>query len=389
MKRPILVMLTLFLLSACTMHSKDEPWKWVPETAGEELLGSAASYDPAEGISYEEYLTTVDAPIVVSFERISGALPLLELERAASLWNAPHVIDVNYPVLLHWLGDSIEESTLMIGQYENALKPEQLEEGRAWKGMTECCVNRALYDKLLADPEAAFSGLGDTATAAEIIYDFVYDPNLGTRVPKKIRSRTERSLTGVGIVSDEGAFSDPSAYGNYHLYLHLDMTESLLDQHRNRTTDNIFDTQNYMPARHLAAMKQEAVLFWRDSPEDPGRVELRLPGRSTISPEEWDARAAGIPVNAGYLVEVTLDSGRNYSEFLEYYTEMRFRTLTSARKVFDYQWANYQTRLEDDPNAQLILSQVLEEIYEDDELDDWYCSSLSPYVIRPLRIAGE
>ena len=127
----------------------------------------------------------------------------------------------------------------------------------------------------------------------------------------------------------------------------------------------------------------------RPSPEDPTKQEIRLPGGTILPQEEWNSYFENIPVNAGYVVEITLDSGKNYAEFMEY-RAIAMAEPQTARAMYDRAYAGYEDTVSKGiKNPQLNIPQVLQEIAADGELDEWVVVSATPgVVIRPLRVAG-
>ena len=425
----ILALALLFLLPACARQAKDDAYHWTPP---EKKYNQSVTdgYDPASGMTYEEYLTTIDTPIVISVERFVGSIPLLEYEltrEPASSYikafrNAPRVTDVSFPTLLHWLdnfcGEQImqfpkefierngihrkdvqyapmEKATLMIGQYQSALKEEQIGEGRKWTDMRECCVNRALYEKLLAYEKAEFTGLGDIITVTETLY------RRGVMRETKKEGlnvlpvdKTIHEYTVVGIVEDEGEYANTDAYGFFHIYAPLDMVKNLIAKHDTQRPFYV-DTAMYQIGQIFQEQKMpgEGVMgvYCRPSAEDPTKLELRLSGSRIIPEEEWLALFEDAQVNAGYTMEITLDSGKSYAEFAEYFSSYQNAGSTSpARNMYNTIYKTYEKNVEiGAENPQLNMQMVLQELEEAEELDDWFYYNGIPTLIRPLRVAGD
>jgi len=266
-----LILGLLFISSSCSFNSDSEVYKWIPPEKKIAQTAADDGYDPASGLTYEEYLTTIDSPIVVSIERLIRSTPLLESELTRdpaaayikALRNNPHVTNVSLPVLFHWLdnfcGESIlqapadkminrnsillkdvtyapmEKATLMIGQYQTALTDEQIGEGRKWEDMRECCVNRALYEKLLAAEKAEFKGLGDIISVTESFYmrGFMHDTGEEAITVCGDFTTTTHEYTVVGIVEEEEEYANTEAYGLYHIYVSIDMLRNLIAKHDN------------------------------------------------------------------------------------------------------------------------------------------------------------
>ncbi len=417
----------LFLLPACSRQAKDDAYHWGPPE--KKIIQTAAEdgYDPASGMTYEEYLTTIDASIIVSMERIIGTRPTLDLTDSTLISyikyirNSPYVKDISFPTLLHWLDnfageqiiqfpeeyidrDSIEvenirfapmeKATLMIGQYQTALKEEQIGEGRKWEDMRECCVNRALYEKMLADEAMEFSGLGDSITVTETCYR----RGLNRESKKEAiglhhdLAITKHEYTVVGIVADEGEYTNTDAYGFFHIYAPLDMVKNLVAKHDSTQRPNYVDEAMYLPLQVVRNGIHDTtfLLFDRELPGDPTKKELRFPGRQIIPKEAWLQRFENAPVNAGYLMEITLDSGKGYADFLEYMNTMN--EIVSARYYYDAYYRIYELNKENNKNNpnwvdSVNMPQILEEIAEDGELDEWSSTRIVPLIIRPLRVA--
>ncbi len=424
-----LALALLFLLPACSRQNQPESYHWIPpekQIAESYDTNDIPPYDPASGMTYEEYLATIDAPIVVSMERIIGTSPTLDLTDSTLISyikyirNSPYVKDISFPTLLHWLdnfcGEQImqfpeelierngihrkdvqyapmEKATLMIGQYQSALREEQIGEGRKWEDMRECCINRALYEKLLAYEEAEFTGLGDTITVTETLYHRGIMPETqeeGLSITPSDRTIHEYSV--VGIVEEEGEYANTDAYGLFHIYAPLDMVKNLIAKHEfNRP--NYIDEAMYLIGHIIEKQKSQGEMylgiFCRSSKEDPAKKELRLSGNRMILEEEWKAQFEDIPVNAGYLMEITLDSGMHYAEFVKYMQTPSSASFT-ARHEYDSVYLVYEKSLaRDEDNAQLNMPPLLQELADADELDDWYLYTPVPRVIRPLRVAGD
>ena len=143
----------LFLLSACQTRPIS-----APETTDAEAI------DPNEDLRARDarlaaLFAETDGPVVVQFINYKAVcLP----GQIAKFWNAPHVMNVICTALVHWLDTSEEGSLSMIGQYWPDLDPAVIAEGRWYETDRECCLNRAEYERLLADPDAHFTGFGDS-----------------------------------------------------------------------------------------------------------------------------------------------------------------------------------------------------------------------------------
>ena len=430
-----LALALLFLLPACSRQAKDDAYHWVPPEKKITQTAVDDGYDPASGMTYEEYLTTLDEPIVVSMKKSAhpgilvlffGSAPVLNPADdfapsfLSMLNNSPHVTKVSFPTLLHWLdnfaGEQImqfpeeyidhggidfenvrfapmEKATLMIGQYQSALKEEQIGEGRKWEDMRECCVNRALYEKMLADEAMEFSGLGDSITVTETCYRRGINPEskkeaIGVHHDLAI---TKHEYTVVGIVEDEGEYANTDAYGFFHIYAPLDMVKNLTAKH-DYNHPSYVDEAMYLVSQIMHQNEVDVSgIYFRPTADDPTKKELRLPGNRIIPEEEWLEIWDNVPVNAGFRIEITLDSGTGFAELLEYFNGMAEER--PAQFYYDYQYKVYEMNKENNKNNPnwvdaVNMPQILEEIAADGELDDWFYYPLVPRVVRPLRVAG-
>ena len=417
MKRVLICLFVCFLtLCSCSSNSV-EPYHWIPPEKKIAQTYDIPPYDPSSGLTYEQYLTTLDVPIVVSLERNNNTAPLLDLSKFSIdvIRNYPHVIDVSLPTLLHWLdnfcGEQIiqfpkelierngihrkdvqyapmEKATLMIGQYQSALKEEQIGEGRKWTDMQECCVNRALYEKLLAYEKAEFTGLGDTITVTETLYQRGIMPETkeeGLHV--KPVDKTVHEYTVIGIVEDEGEYANTDAYGFFHIYTSMDMVKNLVAKHDTQRP-NYVDKAMYTVTQLMESLKSPGEnyleVYFRPA-ADPTKKELRLAEHRIIPEEEYLALFENAPANAGYTIEVTLDSGKGYAEFAEFMTA---GTIPTARNAYESVYRQYEKSVASGAeNPQLNMSPLLLELEAAGELDDWYYYRTVPLVLRPLRVA--
>jgi len=334
--------------------------------------------------------------------------------------NSPCVTDISFPVLFHWLdnfcGESIlqapadkminrnsillkdvtyapmEKATLMIGQYQTALTDEQIGEGRKWEDMRECCVNRALYEKLLAAEKAEFKGLGDIISVTESFYmrGFMHDTGEEAITVCGDFTTTTHEYTVVGIVEEEEEYANTEAYGLYHIYVSIDMLRNLIAKHdynHPNYVDNAMYSISQIIDNNMSQDEMYLGIYSRPSAEDPTKRELRLFGNRIVPENEWLAQFEGILVNAGYTMEITLNSGTHYAEFVEYMTAPSSTSFT-ARHEYDSIYRVYEKALARDPeNAQLNMTPLLQELSDAGELDEWYYYPLVPRVLRPLRVA--
>ena len=360
---------------------------------------SIDSLDPIDTRSQEEILEEIfaqtDGPVVVQVFNPRG--PFLFQSDLASMWNAPHVLNVMAASIIHWIDISADNSLSMIGLYYPDLDPEAISVGRWFEDKSECCVNRAEYERLLADPQSGFSGIGDTITYTEP--ELVLSPGMFVQAPEQVSV----ALTVVGIVDNEGAYAGVS-YGIRHVYALFDTVNSMLANYK---PDNEFlDCKTDRDAYILTAASEEieGMLFYQENIAQGGAV-LRCAEDKTYTAAEWYSLFQSLPCNAGYTVEVTLDSGKNYADFIGYMRSLQFsersakdvedRRIESIERTYAYYEEQLLTRTSKE-KADAWLSETLNSfrqnptiarLIELDELDVWYaCNFKAPYVIHPLRV---
>ena len=191
-------------------------------------------------------------------------------------------------------------------------------------------------------------------------------------VSSPANSTTTHEYTVVGIVEDEGEYANTDAYGFFHIYAPLDMVKNLIAKH-SQTQPFYVDEAMYYPKQVASSLSNSNFLLYRRDAENPEQIQFRVEGNRMYSVEEWDINFKDVPCNAGYIIELTLDSGRNYAEFYQLLNgEYRFFTTSSARGYYTSQWNNYQNQLLTKPDYQFKLPQIIQEVYDADELDDWY-----------------
>ncbi len=373
---------------------------------------SLSPVDPADTRSQEEILIDLfaqtDGPVVVQI--VSPADPFIFIDDVAPIWNAPHVINVICPSIVHWIDITEKGSLCMIGQYLVDLDPAAISEGRWYEDETECCVNRAEYERLLADPEDHFTGIGDNATYTEQITE------MGGGFNHKTVTPISKTFTVVGVVGEEEQYAD-TAYGIHHVYALTDSVAAMLTNYKPH--NDYFKSQMDIDAYIFrnTAMQSACIPAYRTNPEDENTVLFRMLDGEMVSEEEWNAPYRNLPCNAGYTVEVTLDSGKNYAVFADYWRSKQFSTMSMAeleeRRLKDIETAyelyeKHTTNLVDPYGNLVSLSGELKKKYDDHlsatlaaleqdplvtqlieigELDEWYtCVSVAPYVVHPLRV---
>jgi len=388
---------------------------------------AALDSDPSDTRSQDEILEELfaqtDGPVVV---RLVPGAPILYKETAyPQLLNQPHVLDVLFVSIVHWLDISEDGSLCMIGQYFPDLDPAAISEGRWYEDETECCVNRAEYKRLLADPESGFTGIGDTVTYTEP--DFHLPANTTNLVlfqydmehtdPQAWKDKENfgvisyivpisKSFTVVGVVEDEGEYADP-AFGVHHVYALTDTVGEMLANYRENLAYNSFnsrlDLAIYQPTVIGSSISGAAV--YRPDPNDPDAPQIRCAEDQLYPEAEWDALFQNAICNAGYIVEVTLDSGKGYAAYAATYRsnryhaqtakhveDLRLQSIEGAYETYEYHlekgWSeerarylleDHLARLEKDPTISR-----LEELGED--LEKWRICAKCGTRVRPLRV---
>jgi len=397
----------LLLLPSCQTRPID-----TPETT---------EADPADTRTQEEILEEVfsqtDGPVVV---KLMSASPILYKEREyPSLINQPHVLDVIFVSIVHWLDISDDGSLCMIGQYAPDLDPAAIAEGRWYETDTECCINRAEYERLLADPESGFTGIGSKVTYTEPDFHL---PTTGGRLiyiekadPKELETMIKsgfltyvvpahKTFTVVGIVGEEGTYSDP-AYGVHHVYALTDTVGEMLVNYKydhSNEYDSRLDKAIYQPSIAAGAIRGMAV--YRPDPENPDTPQIRCADDKIYSEAEWDAMFDGIICNAGYTVEVTLDSGKSYAAYVANYRSNRYnaRTAESHEELrlqgIETAYQYYEEQIAKGTNEKtmrIYLEDILASNEQDPtitrlaelgELSDWRICGKLGMKVRPVRV---
>jgi len=390
-----------FLLIACTNTVSDFP-------TTQQMAGDKQDTRSQDEILAELFAQT-DGPVVV---QLIGRSPYLFQDDLAPIWNAPHVINVIGTSYVHWLDDSEDASLTMIGQYDVDLDPAAVVEGRWYETDTECCVNRAEYERLLADPESGFSELGDTVTYTEP------EKTLSAGSFVKPKEPVSRQFVVVGVVADSAPYDNTNAYAIYHVYTTVDGVTAMMANYTNNVTYYFSDVdlRAYWNARIVKTQNGSAV--YKEDPDREGYVLFRCADDRIYSEEEWLEQYSDTVSNAGYTVEVTLDSGKNYADFVEYlritqFTEEpaseRLHILEEMRenalKNYEKNWLTPKYTVDGTPivisdeimnKAKLNLEETLATLEPDattaylqeiGELDEWFrCNGNVPYVVRPLRV---
>ena len=144
---------------------------------------------------------------------------------------------------------------------------------------------------------------------------------------------------------------------------------------------NQTDEAMYLVSKTVEKLAVGTQIFRRPVADDPTKTELRLPGNRIIPEEEWLSYFEDVPVSAGYVMEITLDSGKGYAEFLEYMDSLGSQY--TARYYYNFQYRVYEVNKENNRNNpnwvdDVNMPQILEEIAADGELDEWYYYRLVP-----------
>jgi len=395
----------LLLLSACQTRPIS-----APDTTDAEAI------DPNEDLRTRDarlaaLFAETDGPVVVQFMNWRWPIVLKDQTDYTSLWNAPHVMNVICTALVHWLDTSEEGSLSMIGQYLPDLDPAAIAEGRWYETENECCLNRAEYERLLADPDAHFTGIGDSVRYAEQITE------LGELFTKKQVAPIAKTFTVVGIVGDEGKYADP-AYGIHHMYALTDAVEAMLGNYQaNRFGHgSILDEAVY--SLHAEGWSHEGLAMYKENPDRPGELLIRYAEDKIYTEEEWMDLFYELPCNAGYTIEVTLDSGKNYADYAEYYRLKQFthkdvQTIEEERERSNAHLAEELEKKLTEPQAPLPADApegtkvgrnpeidemwrqtlapteqdvTITQLLKQEDCADWFNCYKAPYVIHPLRV---
>ncbi len=386
----------LLLLPACRTRPTDTPT--ADTRTQDEIL--------------EELFAQTDGPVIV---QLIGRSPYLFQDELALIWNAPHVINVIGTSYVHWLNDSEDASLTMIGQYDVDLDPAAVVEGRWYETDTECCVNRAEYERLLADPESGFTGIGDTVTYSEP--EMQQRP--GARIGSvKIPPAIVKQYTMVGIVEDCAPYDNTEAYAIHHMYTTVGGVTAMMANYTNNNLvyrSNI-DGRAYWNAR--ITKKQNGPVVYKEDPEHEGKALFRCADERIYTEDEWREQYLDTVCNAGYTVEVTLDSGKNYADFVEFMRLTQFKEepvrelLNMLEEMRKESYKVYEEQLKPavDPRDGTLIEKTEEQkakveawlvenlsnlepdattayLQEIGELDEWFrCNGNTPYVLHPLRV---
>lgn len=302
---------------------------------------------------YEQALTLSDA--VVSF--IPLTKPVCTLPRLNYLNDYEHVLGVRITGLYHWISTAKNASLLMIGLQPSGRDPAAVTEGSWYGAAHECCLNRAYYDALLADPASGFTGVGGSLTVAEpILREGAYP-----------RTRT---FTVTGIVDEEKQYADPDVYGRYHIYASIDDVSIFFIgysfQSSNKPTN---DYNMYYAARVKDNCGVYAV---RPDPDHAGEWQYRTTDGELLDRDGYAKLLEAAVVNAGFSVEIQLDSREAIEEFTRTLEEPLVRDLPSAAQ---------QIALRRASNAP--LPDWLLKLETDGEAEDWYIFT-QKNLVRPV-----
>ena len=308
----------------------------------------------------------------------------------------------------------------MIGLYLPDLDPSAISEGRWFENESECCLNRAEYERLLADSGAQFHGIGDTVTYTEPI------TQLGEFFNARTVDPISKQYTVVGIVEKEGIYAN-EAYGIRHVYAHTDSVASMLVNYRHDVVkfESRLDHEAYEATRFLSSLgpqqfdksfKSGKLIAYRIDSDNEDSIQIRVPNNRVFSEEEWRSIFQKMPCNAGYTIEVTLNSGKNYAEFADYWRVKSLTGMSMAENEeiriqgIDLLHEEYEERTNppDHNGNPVILSAenknmwdawleehlhrqeqdpLVKELIECDELNQWYVYKTYYCVtLRPLRV---
>ena len=334
--------------------------------------------------AYEQELILADA--VLSVYPLE---PIWILQNTESLWNSEHILGVRYPTLMH---HPTEKHDLLLIAMTTELREGLTVTGRWYEKDGECCVNRAEYERLLADPEADFTGLGDTVTYHE---EYTFLKNQYNQKGALIGDRY-KTWTVVGVVEEEGMWSDTKVYAPRHVYATMiDVSSFFLGYD---VTGSMAYQQGYAinAGHYSAAMRGYRVLSDRVPfaihMTDSGDMEYMNSSLEVFTEKELAAQYTCYIPNEGYSIEIQFDS----VEALEKY----------RRLCISDHYANLNTikeNLESETYRKLYPDAIAidEKIVARDDGDEWRSYSniakgLSTYVMAhtprdpaPIRAAYE
>lgn len=275
--------------------------------------------------------------------------PVCTLPRLNYLNDYEHVLDVRFTGLYHWLDTAEDSSLVMIGMLPRDRDTYAVAEGRWYGALHECCLNRPYYDALLADPTSGFTGIGDSITVAEPVLKISSYPRV-------------RTFTVTGIVDDEKQYADSGVYGKYHIYASIDdISVFFIDYSFQSNNYPAYDYAMYNPAQVKYASGVFAIR------QDPGgQWKYRTQDGEILDRDGYGRLLESAAINAGFSVEIQLDSSEAVEEFIRTLEEPDPRELpTVANQLAQRRAVLEKTGLGALPEYMLALEAT-------GEAEEWY-----------------
>ena len=153
------------------------------------------------------------------------------------------------------------------------------------------------------------------------------------------------------------------------------------------------------------AWKIEGIAFYKPDPDREGKVLIRYADDKIYTEDEWMDLFYNLPCNAGYFVKVTLDSGKNYADYAEYYRLQQFsdmtvttieeRRITGNKSNEEYleehlkKYPHLLPEAVEKLRAQLAPKEInptVARLIELGDTDEWRYCNKAPFIIHPLRV---
>ncbi len=315
--------------------------------------------------AYEQELLLAESVL----QAVPMPWPAWNMQRVENLWSDAGILEIRFPTLLHHLDGNNELVLIaaMLSEREGLTVT-----GRWFEKDTECCVNRAEYERLLADPDSGFSGFGDAVTYRE--------PNAWGAEAQHLVENNYKTLTVVGIVEEEGVWEDEALYGSRHVYLSMNALSAYfigynytssqdgLTRERLSIAYSNFDLDAYQPYR----LYRDAVRYIRRT-EDGASVELMTGTGKKLTEEEVLDIFSHAVVNVGFTIEIQFDT----PEAMQKYVQKSWDQYFMRSKPISAKANNERTGLDDRLIAQ-------------GEGDEWYTVRLNvnsnPLQNAPLHL---
>ena len=297
-----------------------------------------------------------------SLDQANAVLTFIDLERPAynraglrTLLDYEHVTGFRLPSLVHFFTDGL----VLISPEETLRTPERLREGRWFSGYGECCLNRAAYDALLADPGSGFTGLGGTVELGDAPNHVLNSRLLSRRM----------TVTVVGVVEDEGKYADEALYGERHVYAEFEQAAAFYIDYP-QTIAGFRPDEDY--AHYLPYQKTTELDIRAMRVNPSGELQFRSADGTIYTWDELCAAYDGyLNVTAGYTVQLLLDSSDAIEETIRMLSEAaKYSSTTVAQRYAEYE------KLADDAiekeKTPVKLPEVYRQIFAEGTADEWY-----------------